>query len=92
MEFIRVDWLHDNNDEPCSIFCEIDDNRLEIRKVEVYKDGKMGYATQDKEVNNTFLSYEPTPSLDQIANDPQFRARVITESEFQAIWEKALKD
>jgi len=86
MEYIRVRWLHDNPKEPIWLVSELDDQRWEIRKVEIFPDGSKGYAASEVEHGGTFLGLEPFPPLHQIAADPQFVPERITRAEFEAIW------
>lgn len=87
MEYIKVEWLYDFKDEPSTFYSELDENRLEIRKVEVYKDGRMAYASKDVEVN-TCLSDYVIPNVEEISDGSEFRAEIILEQEFQTIWER----
>ena len=46
MKYIKVHWIHDFADEPEMLYSEIDSHDNEVRKVEVFKDGSMGYAKE----------------------------------------------
>lgn len=46
MAYIRVQWIHDFQDEPILLYSELDCKRNEIRKVKVYKNDKLGYACE----------------------------------------------
>lgn len=91
MIYILVKWTHNLNDEPVLLFSELDDERWEKRKVEVYADGRMGYASGEERVGNTGLGKVPVPSLDEIASDPEFDPSEISQMEFERIWVKARK-
>jgi len=86
VEYIRVRWLHDNPEDPIWLIGELDDERREIRKIEVFSDGSKGYTTAEIECGGTRLGSVPVPPLDQIAADPQFVPEPITREEFEAIW------
>jgi len=86
MEYFKVLWKHNHADEPVWLYCEIDDERWETRKVEVFRDGTKGYAAQDVKMGGTGLGLEPTPSLAEIAVDPQFVPSVISKDEFERVW------
>ena len=86
MKYIRVKWIHDHLDDPIWLFSEIDDDRWEVRKVEIFKDGRTGYASPDESVGGTFLGEAPIPPLDEIAADPQFVPRDISADEFERAW------
>ncbi|MDE5778946.1 MAG: hypothetical protein K2I10_10655 [Lachnospiraceae bacterium] len=90
MMYIKVRWKHNFPDEPILLFSELDDNRNEIRKVEVYRDDLMGYAWGDISSNETFLSECELPELSVINEDIQFEGIEIRKEEFEIIWEKAI--
>jgi hypothetical protein len=90
MEYITVTWLHENLIDPAELFSELDDSRYEVRKVEVFPDGRLGYADSEHESWATGLSIEALPSIGEISADPQFVARVIIASEFEQIWDRAV--
>jgi len=43
MEYLKVSWLH-HEDEPVYLYSEIDPQRFESRKIEIYPDGSFGIA------------------------------------------------
>ena len=91
MKFIRVNWKHDLPSEPTCIYSEIDGDGWERRKVEMFRGGRMGYASELETAGGTGLSKEPLPSLDEIAADPQFEPMNISSEEFEQIWQSATK-
>lgn len=54
MTYIKVFWKHSFLDEPVLMYSELDENRNEIRKIEIYRDGMMGYAWVEVSMNGTF--------------------------------------
>ena len=86
--FLKVEWIHNFHDEPVLIYSEIDEQRYEIRKIEIFRDGKISYASKEKQTGNTYLSELPLPTIEEIRKDPQFIPCIITEEEFNDIWEK----
>ena len=86
MQYIRVQWIHDHPDEPVCLISELDEQRWEVRKVEVFFDGAKGYASSESEFGGTRLGVLPVPPINQIAEDPQFLPVEITADEFEAIW------
>lgn len=58
----------------------------EVRKIEIYRDGKFGYASSEIEVGGTGLSIVPIPDISVIASDPQFKPRYIRKEEFERVW------
>lgn len=86
MIHLRVKWLNQHPEEPVLLFSELDDQRLEIRKVEVFRDGRQGYASSNEEQGGTFLGTTPTPELAILAEDPEFDPEAISASAFERIW------
>ena len=91
MAYIKVSWKHNFHDEPVLMYSELDEKRNEIRKVEIYRDGIMGYAQNDVSMNGTFLSKTEIPELSAINKDIQFEGVEIKKDEFDMIWETATK-
>ena len=91
MIYIKTDWLHDFPDEPKCIYSELDSERYEVRKVEVFPDGTFGTASNEGSVKDTFLSELPIPSLEKIANDEEFNPLEISQNDFEVIWRTATR-
>jgi hypothetical protein len=90
MRYVRVAWKHVFPDDPILIYSELDDDRWEVRKVEVFRDGALGYASAKGSSRSLGLGLEPYPPLEEIAGDPQFEPVEITRQEFEDIWLRAL--
>jgi hypothetical protein len=86
MQYLRVKWAHSHPDEPVEIWSELDDARWEVRKVEVFPDGSVGYASDTECAHATVLGEAPVPALDDIAADPQFKPAMVSKNDFEAIW------
>ena len=69
MKYIRVTWRHRHRDEPVTLYSELNDQRFEVRKVEVFRDGRMGYANANEAVAGTMPGLVPVPDLSEIAKD-----------------------
>ncbi len=91
MEYLKVRWVHKLDNEPIVLFSELSASRDEIRKVEVYADGRHDYAGPDVATGTTALSEGPLPPLDEIAADPQFVPVVIDQDEFENVWRRAIQ-
>lgn len=89
MKYICVKWNHLFTEEPSLLYSELDDNRWEHRKVEIYADGRRDYASKYERRGNADLSEEPLPPLAEIAMDPQFEPVEISQAEFENIWTAA---
>lgn len=86
MTYLRVTWKHEHPDEPVMLYSELDANRLEVRKIEVFRDGRCGYASNQLATVGTKLGLVAIPELSDIAKDPQFEPVEITQEEFEAAW------
>jgi hypothetical protein len=89
VNYLKVVWHHSFPDEPKLLYSELDDDRWEVRKVEIFPDGKQGYADKFIASGGTRLSKEPLPSIADIAIDPQFEPLVISRAEFESVWAEA---
>jgi hypothetical protein len=89
---IKVSWKHSDIEEPVELYSELDDVRWEIRKVEVFRNGALGYACHSVSRGGTFLGLTPIPSLAEIARDPQFEPVEIVRNEFEDIWLRATRN
>jgi len=89
LQYLKVEWLHDLPDEPVAIYMELDLNRWEKRKVEVYADGTYNYADEDYASENTGLSIEPIPPLGEMTEE--FSPHIIDATEFERIWSMTRK-
>ena len=88
MQYLKVEWLHEKPNDPVELYSEIDEERWELRKIEVYSDGHAGCADRAQEHGGTRLGVEPLPSIAEIASDSQFRPAVIDQREFEDIWRR----
>ena len=86
MNYIQVKWKHSFSVEPVLIYSELDEERWEIRKVEVFPDGHRGCASAAGSFDGTRLGTEPVPPLTEIAADPQFEPSEISREEFERVW------
>ncbi|MEL6718922.1 MAG: hypothetical protein AAFO82_22640 [Bacteroidota bacterium] len=100
MEYIKIKWEHSYECEPTLIYSELDSDRYEIRKIEIYPNGDIGYASEYINTKETSLGEEPFPEVD-IYNklnkevddewDEFLEAEVIEKSQFEDIWVKKVK-
>lgn len=84
--YIRVRWLHSSPDDPVDLWSELDPDREEVRKVEIWADGRVGYASGAGEVGGTRLGEVPVPPLSEINLDPQFQAKTVARADFESCW------
>jgi hypothetical protein len=86
MEYFKASWLHSLDDEPILFYSEIDENRNEIRKVEIYRDNSFGLADLNFEFGGARLGLESVPPIDEINSQAEFLAQSITREEFEEVW------
>jgi Domain of unknown function (DUF6881) len=84
--YIRVRWLHGFPDEPVDLWSELDRARFETRKLEFFRDGTVGFASAAESAHGTELGSIPVPSLEEIATDPQFLTKEISQAAFERRW------
>jgi hypothetical protein len=86
MKYLRVRWKHTDPAYPTMIISEVDAARWEHRKVEIWEDGRTGFADETGEWGGTRLGIEPLPELGQIAADQEFEIQEITKEQFEREW------
>ncbi|WP_435007488.1 DUF6881 domain-containing protein [Tundrisphaera lichenicola] len=89
MRYIHVTWIHDHPDEPVELYSEIDGDSWEVRKVEVFRDGKASFASRIESNGSSRLGEERIPPIAEIAREEEFQPEEISEQEFERIWNSA---
>ncbi|WP_253915898.1 hypothetical protein [Streptomyces sp. NRRL S-31] len=84
-----MDWLHDFESEPTGFYSEIGDDGYEVRKVQRYRDGRQLRADSSHETAEIGLSEIPVGHIEDVANQPEFAARLISREEFEQAWNSA---
>ena len=84
--YIDVIWHHDDPAYPVRLVSELDENRWEQRKLEFYRDGRVGAASEVGTRLDTALGLVPVPSIDEINQDREFTARQMEPSTFRVLW------
>jgi hypothetical protein len=59
---LKVIWHHDFVDEPVQILSEIGEGRYEVRKVEMFRDGRLDWADERRWSPNTMLGEVVVPA------------------------------
>ena len=90
MSFLAVQWHHTNPEDPIWLYSELNNERCEIRKVEVFADGLHDWAEGGRSTGAAQLSTRPLPSFEEVALQPEFTPREISHEEFEAVWRKAI--
>ena len=88
MRYLYVKWLHKDPSAPVHIYSEVGDDSYERRKVEIFADGRRGFADGSEEFGGTVLGSMPVPSFKEIAAQPEFEPKELPQEEFQRIWLK----
>ena len=89
MWYVAVDWDHQLEDEPVLLYSEVDGSD-ELRKVVIYRDGRMDFSGPEGHTGTTTLSRE-MPGVEEINSQPEFRARTILAAQFETIYGQALR-
>lgn len=88
--YLYSKWKSSPADSPVEFYSELDQDRWETRKVEVFHDGRLGYASATESAMDTLLSIVPIPSLAEIESQVEFDVRQIGVEEFEAAWKRAI--
>lgn len=86
MTYLLVKWKHSNPDEPVVLYSELDDARMQRRKIDIFPDGRWGFADENEEVGGSGLGDAPTPRVEQLNADPVYEAEEISKEEFEKLW------
>lgn len=89
MIYLKVHWDHDSEIRPVAFYCEMEDDRVEVRKVELFADGSFGYANEKRSSGKTTLGALPMLTVAELAASPNCEAHEITRDEFEEIWRLA---
>ena len=88
MRYLHVTWLHDHPDEPVDPYSELDDESWEVRKVEVFRDGKAAFASPNESTGERGLGSRPFPDR-RDREDDEFQPEEISKEEFERVWDFA---
>ncbi len=89
MEYLKVRWHHEFPEEPVLLYSELDAERYETRKVEVYRSGRHDWADAQASTGTTLLGELPVPSFVDIAGQSEFAPEVIDRKVFEEVWLRA---
>lgn len=76
-------------DIPVLMYHELDGDRMERRKVLVFRDGSLAASSDTVDVGGYELGSEATPPMEEIRADPQFHPHLISRNDFEWAWAKA---
>lgn len=77
MHYIKITGKHDHTDEPVLVYSELDEARMEVRKVEILRNRRPGYASEADSRGETSLGELP------VAPD----SAEVSKEEFENIWQ-----
>ena len=92
MEYVVKEFFHPaDEDEPTFLYSELDEQRLETRRVEFYKSG-ICFAYGGDMGHEDALNPEPFPENLRSLNRPgEVEARSISRQQFGEVWNQALE-
>ena len=92
MDYVLLEWNHDEDDEPYLIYSELDDARYEKRKIEFFRNG-LTFSYGAERGNEGALAPEPFPEdlrdLRPPEEEGELTAREISPGLFYEIWNQA---
>ena len=88
MEYLKVTWIHEDDSFPILLYSELDDERYEVRKIEIYRNGSFGLASLNYEYNGSMLGAGAVPDTAEIIKIPEFLVHDTSKDEFEAVWMK----
>lgn len=98
MRYMKVDWHHNFPDEPITAYYEVDEDRYPLRQLEIFRDGRIGYAfyaddtlSNIIEFGGTMLGDQPIPEIDEINDNPELYAAAISKDAFESLWGQFVK-
>ena len=89
--YLKVVWHHQLPDEPVLIYSEVFAGR-EVRKIEIYRDGRTRLADRWTSTGTTQLSEGAFPTVQEIAAQPEFSPFEIDRDEFFAVLQSSLQE
>jgi hypothetical protein len=89
MKHVKVLWLHGSDENPVVYLSELGADRYEVRKVQLWRDGRSEWADESHESDTVGLSEIAFPALDEISSQDEFEAQEISADEFESAWLRA---
>jgi hypothetical protein len=89
--YLRVRWEHDFTEDPVDMISEIGPDGYERRKVEFFRDGRLGWADEESEVGGTGLGQVAVPPPEEINAQAEFMATRVEAAEFEQAWARATR-
>jgi hypothetical protein len=86
MNYLFVKVNNEEDSIPVEMYHELDDLRFEKRRVEIFRDGSVGWADENTNNGKTLLTWESVGSLEEIGINENFLPEVISSEKFDQIW------
>jgi hypothetical protein len=91
MKYVHIQWNHELPDAPTDVYSELDADRMEVRKIEMFNNQSIGFAEAGRSTENTSLRPTPLPYVSVLNQDPKAMARDLDWHEFDDLWEKLVR-
>ncbi len=88
MRYIDVNWVHESEEYPYRLISEIGEDQFEVRKLEFFRNGNIGFASDTNNTESTVLGIVEVPPLEEINSDKEFQGKNISKQEFELLWEQ----
>ena len=90
MEYIKLFWEHDLEDEPTIILYEVntENERLAERSIDLFRDGR---TNPIPDLYADVIEIVPIPTVEEFNSDiygEEFRACLISKEEFEKVWNR----
>lgn len=89
VSWVRVEWDGPAG-EPAVLHSALNSERFEVRKVEEFGDGRVGFTESFVRTTSTRLGSAAIPEPAEINEDRQFRASTISQEQFESAWASAV--
>lgn len=94
MRFGHTQWHHDNPTTPTEIYAEYDDAGWQLRKVEMFADGRITFADVNRSSGDTLLAEKALDFEEALVKfaDPQAKLTLqeIDKATFEKIWQSTV--
>ncbi len=86
MNYIDVTWYTPDPEYPIRLVSELDENGFETRKLEYFRNGRVGFAVATASAHGCVLGKMAVPPLSQINADGEFTGVAISKDVFEQLW------
>jgi hypothetical protein len=89
--YIRCRWMSENREGLRMTFSELDGERWEVRRVEVFLDGRVSCADVHGSYGTTELAKNPIGEPEATVDNQEYEIAELTRAEFEAVFDAALQ-